>query len=221
MSPGRNPAWILVGILIAGPAIVLMAWVAGALPRSPAPGALLAAAAGCCIAGIWLARVLLTGAAVRKSEQAQQDQLQREALAMEVLMAQPLVQVKPARATLRLGEYAYGALQAGMQPIQDAAIQAPGGRGSKKIAFRSGETPDGSIPKSTLIATGELVISDQRVIFTSDAKTLAIALDQLMSVTKYSDGFAFEDGKSRYELLTAPGDARTAFAQALYKITQR
>jgi hypothetical protein len=59
------------------------------------------------------------------------------------------------------------------------------------------------------------------VIFTGDAKSFAIPLDQLMVVTKYTDGFAFEDGNSRYEVVTATTAERTAFAQALYKITQR
>jgi hypothetical protein len=221
MNAGRTAAWTLVGILVIAPLAVGAAWFAGATPRTlTAP----AVAWGCAIgwiAGGLIARSLLAGAAVQKRQEQQQAQLHREALAMEVLMAQPLVKVTPARATLRLGEYAYGATDAGLQPIQEAANKAPGGRGSKKIAFRTGATPDGALPKTTVIATGELVITDQRVIFTSEAKSFAIALDQLMAVTKYDDGFAFEDGKSSYEVLTPATPQRTAFAQALYKITQR
>ena len=221
MSPGRSSSWILVGILFLTPVLCLGAWLAGAMPPGLASSVLLAAGAISWGVGGWLTRLLVAGGAALKRQQEQQESEQREALAMEVLMAQPLTPIKPARASLRLGEYAYGAIEAGLQPINEAGTKTPGGRGSKKIVFRAGATPDGAVPKATVLATGELVITDQRVIFTADAKSFAIPLDQLMLVTKYTDGFGFEDGKSSYELVTAATAERTAFAQALYKITQR
>ena len=221
MSPGRTSSWILVGILFLTPVLCLGAWLAGTMPPGLASSVVLAAGAISWGVGGGLARILFAGGAALKRQREQQENAQREALAMEVLMAQPLTPIKPARATLRLGEYAYGAVEGGLQPINAAGAQTAGGRGSKKIVFRAGATPGGAMPKATVMATGELVITDQRVIFTGDAKSFAIPLDQLMAVTKYADGFGFEDEKFRYEVVTAAAAERTAFAQALYKITQR
>jgi hypothetical protein len=207
--------------LFAIPVVGLGAWLCGTWPRGLPAGALVVLFMFGWGIGGWRVRVLTAGAAVQQAQREQQEQEQRETLAMELLMAQPLTKINPARATLRQGEYAYGAIEGGLQPIVDAGTKVPGGRGSKKIVFRTGTTPDGAVSKVTVLATGELVITDQRVIFTGDTKSFAIALDQLMVVTRYSDGFGFDDGKSSYEVVTPETAGRTAFAQALYKITQR
>jgi len=68
------------------------------------------------------------------------------------------------------------------------------------------------------VASGELVITDKRVIFAGDKKSFAIPLPDLLSSTNYADGFGFSDNKNTYTLATNNDRERLVFAATLDKV---
>lgn len=212
MTASRIASWLLAGILFVVPLYWLGRWGVGSLPPSISTASV--------IAGIWvswgigggLVYWLITDSMRRLRKQEDVDEQ-----AMKILLAQPLVRVEPKRATLRLGEYAYGALEGKLQKIQPAGAKESG----RLTKTRTVNLPDRTIEKTIDVAAGELVITDQRVMFTGDHESFFIALENLATVTNYRDGFAFEDAKSSYTIVTGAGTDRATFALSLHKITNR
>ncbi len=50
------------------------------------------------------------------------------------------------------------------------------------------------------IATGELVVTDQRILFASARKSFAVPFQSLISFAKYDNGCSLSDGRSTYVL---------------------
>lgn len=145
-----------------------------------------------------------------------------EALALEHAMAQPLTQIKPQQALLKPDEKAYGAIAAQLMEEKtvgySAGTQGVSFKVAKGLTLRSSGTRAKAVKGVVAVANGELVITDKRVIFAGDRKSFAIANDDLLNTTNYSDGFGFTDGNKTYTLTTAKGSDHTMFAVAVHKV---
>lgn len=51
-----------------------------------------------------------------------------------------------------------------------------------------------AVNEALIVAAGELVVTDERVIFAGDHKSFALALDTLVNVSAYTNGFTLSDG---------------------------
>ena len=66
---------------------------------------------------------------------------------------------------------------------------------SKNVTVRQGGSTGTVVKGIVNVATGELVITDKRVIFAGDGKSFVIPLDDLINTTNFFDGFGFSDSK--------------------------
>jgi hypothetical protein len=133
-----------------------------------------------------------------------------------------LSEVKPSKALLKHGEKAFATVIANLEEIKTVGYSAGSAgvsvRVAKGVTIRSGGMKGGAIKELVSVASGELVITDKRVIFAGDLKSFAISLDDLISTTNFSDGFGFSDNKSTYTLITHNENDRMRFAVVIEKL---
>jgi hypothetical protein len=138
------------------------------------------------------------------------------------LLAAPLTEIRPAKALLKADEKAYGSVMASLQETKTVGYSA-GSTGmsvrvAKGVTLRTSGTRGKAIKGMVSVSSGELVITDKRVIFAGDKKSFAIPLGDLINTTNYNDGFGFSDSKTTYTLTTDDDKARMLFSIALNKI---
>jgi hypothetical protein len=88
----------------------------------------------------------------------------------------------------------------------------------KGVTLRSGGVGGGPIRKAVTVASGELVITDKRVLFAGDRKSFAISLEDLLSITPFTDGFGFSDGDTTRILVTGDTPTTQIFGSVLDKV---
>jgi len=145
-----------------------------------------------------------------------------KAQAIQELMARPLIEIKPSHALLKAGEKAYASAQAVLHELKTVGYKA-GSRGisvrvAKGVTLRSGSIRGHAVKGDIAVASGELVVTDQRVIFAGDRKSFVIPMAKLVNVTNYSDGFAFHEDKSNHVVEVQNDTDRTKFSVALQKV---
>ena len=91
-------------------------------------------------------------------------------------------------------------------------------RVAKGVTLRAGAIRGQAVKGMVSVASGELVITDKRVIFSGDKKSFAIPLQNLLNSTNYTDGFGFSDNKTTYTLTTKNDRERMLFVIALNKV---
>jgi hypothetical protein len=216
MSIGRMLSWAVAVIAILIPFNWIRLWVIGDIPKSSTltqfvSGTLILWAFGC-----GLAYFLIVSARGIKIRKAKDDQTMRE------LLAQPLTEIRPAQALLKSGEKAYGAVMASLQEVKTVGFSAGttgmSVRVAKGLTIRSSGTRGRAVKGVVNVASGELVITDKRVIFAGDRKSFSILLEDLLNVTNYTDGFGFNDNRSSYTLITNNERDRAVFAITLEKV---
>lgn len=141
---------------------------------------------------------------------------------LELFMTQPLQQVQPQTALLRPNEKAYATIQGELKETKTVGYSAGTAgvsvRVAKGVTLRTGGIKGGAMKGLVSVAAGELVITDQRIIFAGDRKSFAVANEDLLNTTNYADGFSFTDGKTTYTISTRSGKAHTTFAMVLHRI---
>jgi hypothetical protein len=148
----------------------------------------------------------------------------REEQEYQALLAAPLTEIQTSKAILKAGEKAYGAVMASWQEERTVGFSA-GTKGvsvrvAKGVTLRSSGTRGHAVKEVVGVSTGELVITNKRVIFSGDQKSFAIPLTSLLGTTHYSDGFGFSDNKRAYALKTHNKRDWTLFAVALNKVVR-
>lgn len=92
-------------------------------------------------------------------------------------------------------------------------------RVAKGVSLRSGSFRSHAVKGMVEVATGELVATNQRVIFAGDNKSFSIPLHKLINVTPYSDGVGLHDEHKNYLLGSGDGSlACKSFVVTLHKI---
>ncbi len=128
----------------------------------------------------------------------------------------------PRQALVRPGEVAYTAVEAHLQEVHTVGYETET-RGTSHPQLLGVGTNYRSTSTSTaqnqavLVASGELVVTDQRVIFAGDHKSFVLALDSLVSITAYTDGFRLSDGRATYTVLVYEPYQHSVFRITLQK----
>ena len=215
-SLGRSLSWALAAGLSIVPLNWIRLWFAGDIPKESTLSQFLIGTLICWgIAGAlgYFLVVSARGAKIRKASEEQE--LQR-------LLNAPLTEIRPSRALIKADEKAFGAVMASLQETQTVGYSA-GTTGmslrvAKGVTLRTSGSRGKAIKGMVAVASGELVITDKRVIFAGDRKSFAISLSDLLSATNYTDGFGFGDGKTTYTLITTDARSRMLFEVALHKV---
>ena len=216
MSIGRMFSWAIVALFAAVPFNWMRLWAVGDVPKDATltqfiVGALIfwGVAAGLGYFLVLSAR----GIKLRKA---------REEQAMQELLAQPLTEIRPAQALIKSDEKAYAAAMASLQEVQTVGFKAGTSgvsvRVAKGVTLRSSGTRGRAVKSMVSVASGELVITNKRVIFAGDRKSFAISLENLLNTTNYTDGFGFSDSKTTYTVITKNDRERQFFAVTLNKV---
>jgi hypothetical protein len=157
-----------------------------------------------------------------KSAKGTRIQRAKRALMLQELAARPLTPIRPTQALLQRGEVAYASLNATLSETQTVGYTAQSSgvsvRVMKGVRVHSGGTRGHAVKGVVAVASGELVITNLRVIFAGDAKSFSIQLPKLINVTNYSDGIAFHDDHKTYVLGSTNVPATDAFAITLQKV---
>ena len=220
MSLGRVFLWFVTGFCFLIPVNWIRLWIVGELPKNESVWSLLI---GFVI--LWgisggLGYYLIVSGRKAKLKAAQKKAEDAEIL--QEMMAQPLTGIKPRQAILKSGEKAYGSVAARLQEVQTVGYSAGTSgvsmRVAKGLTVRTGGVRAHAVKGAVIVASGELVITDKRVLFAGDKKSFDISRDNILNVTHYNDGFAFHDSKKTYTLLTENDRDRAAFGIAVEKI---
>ena len=150
---------------------------------------------------------------------------ERETRELEELLNKPLTEIRPSQALVKAGEKAYAAARGSLQESKTVGYSAGTSgvsvRVAKGVTLRASGTRGKAVKGLVNIASGELVITDKRVVFAGDRKSFVIALEDLVNTTNYSDGFGFSDGKSTYTITTENDRERLIFGATMEKVLRR
>lgn len=216
MSLGQVFGWVLIAFFALPPIGWVVQSLTNSLPPGNSPGAALLSAviSWGIAAGIWylLKRARLSSALRR----------QREQLAVQEMLAAPLTEIKPRQVLLKGDEKAYAAVQASLQEMKTLGFKA-GTTGvsirvARGVTLRSAGTRGQAVKGMVAVASGELALTDRRIVFAGDLKSFAINLDDLISITPYDDGFGFGDSRSTHTVRMSPGKEHLLFKIALDKV---
>ncbi len=133
-----------------------------------------------------------------------------------------LPSIKPASAILKAGETAYVEASSMLMETRFGGFVG-GSRGvsvhvAKGLTLRAGAFKGHKVEHIVVAARGHLLITSQRVIFAGDQKSFAVALDKLINITRYRDGFTFNDGSKSHNVLVPNIRERTVFTAILDRI---
>lgn len=216
MSLGRIVAWGLSALLAFIPLNWIRLWVIGDIPKDATLTQFIIGTLICWALAGGLGYFLVVSARGIKRRKEQ------EAIALKQLQAQPLTEIRPSKALLKPSEKAYAAVLANLMEVQTVGYSAGTAGVSVRIAkgltVRTGGIRGKAEKGMVNVASGELVITDNRVLFSGDRKSFDIPLGKLLNATNYSDGFGFSDNKKTYTLTTANEADRVKFAVTLEKM---
>ena len=216
MSVGRMFSWAVAVFAAFIPLNWIRLWAAGDIPKDSTLIQLSVGILVCWGFAAGLSYFLVVSARGIKLRKTKDEQ------AMQQLLAQPLTEIRPSHALLKTSEKAYGAVMASLQETQTVGYSAGTSgvsvRVAKGVTLRTSGTRGKAVKGMVSVASGELVITDKRLVFSGDRKSFAIQLDDLLNTTSYTDGFGFSDGKTTYTLITTDDRDRMHFGIALNKV---
>ncbi|KRC20859.1 hypothetical protein [Acidovorax sp. Root217] len=219
MGVGRFFSWVIVVILALVPVNWLRLWLQGEIPPS---ATLLQAVIGVALCwgiagalGFFLV-VSARGIRIRKA---------REQQALVRLQEQPLTPMVPRQALVRPGEVAYAAVEAGLREVHTVGYETETAGTSHPQLFGVGTNHHSNatsmaVNEALIVATGELVVTDERVIFAGDHKSFVLALNALVNISAYTNGFTLSDGRATHTVVIADPYQHTVFRITLQKALQ-
>ena len=150
------------------------------------------------------------------------DPLTGDQLKLANIRAGRLEAVKPSEALLRPGETAYATVRAKLYAQQTVGYRAAG-RGvsikvMKGLTFRSGGGRAAQQKQIVEIAAGELVVTDQRIIFAGDRKSFEIPFAKLINYHQLADGFTISSGATTHHLVCGRGPTTEIFGAVLHRL---
>ena len=217
MRWGRIVSWGFVALFALTPFNWLRLWLQGEFPQGATP---LEAAVG--VAICWGLASFGAFCTLRWARAAKRKQA-REQQAFAQLQDRPLTPMAPRQTLLRPGEVAYAAVEADLEEIHTVGYDTQTKGRSYRQVLGTG-TNHYSTSTSTernravTVATGELVVSSERVIFAGDHASFAMALGALVNVNAHTNGFVLSDGVSTRTLLIHDPHEYTVFRITLQKV---
>jgi hypothetical protein len=216
MTIGRLLAWCVVVFTATMPFNWARLWIVGDVPSGGSFSGFLTGTLICWGITGGLICFLIGSARGRKRMQA------AAAKAVQEIVNQPLTEIRPTQVLLKAGEKAYASVRASLHELKTLGFKA-GTRGisvrvAKGVTLRTSGSRGRAVKGSIRIASGELVVSDKRVIFAGDHKSFAIPLGSLVNVTTYSNGFGFHDERSTHVVTVESNNDRLVFDAVLNKV---
>lgn len=217
MGKGRMFSWAIVAVFVLVPFNWFRLWLQGEVP---ADATLLSLAAGTAFSwalGGALGFFLVVSARGIRARKAQEQR------AIEALRQQPLVSVTPRQALLQPGEVAFAAVRASLQEVHTVGYETRT-RGSSHDQILGTGTNHYStgiskaVNEALTVATGELVVTNTRVIFAGDHKSFVLGLNTLVSISPYSDGFTLSNGHTTHTVLVQDSYQHAVFQITLQKV---
>lgn len=202
MYVGKIIAWLFIAYMVYKPIGLVHLWIVSMTPPMSVIALVFCTIAYWTIAvAAWFARPVAIPYIYKKIRDWKANQLARKEynLTQKALLAEqekqkeldllnaPLTMVKPVHTFLKVNEIAYAAVMA------------------KLTQEKKGDS------------SGELVITDHRLIFSGEPKSFVLSLNSLISVTKYANGLRVSDGKVTYTLLFKDPAAVKSFGITLEK----
>ena len=137
-------------------------------------------------------------------------------------IAADLPSIKPTTAILKAGETAYVEASSMLMETKSGGFVG-GSRGvsvhvAKGLTLRAGAFKGHKVEHIVVVARGHLLITSQRIIFAGDQKSFAVNLDKLINITRYRDGFTFNDGSKSHNVLVPKPLERTVFTAILDRV---
>jgi hypothetical protein len=216
MSIGRIASWAFTVFIALVPINWIRIWVAGENPKDSTLTQFFVGTLICWAIAAGLAYFLIVSARGIKLRK------EREEKTLQNLLAAPLTAIQPKKALVKAGETAYASVASELQEVQTVGYSAGTSgvsvRVAKGVTLRTAGTRGKAVKGMVSVASGELVITDKRIIFAGDRKSFAISLEDILSTTNYTDGFGFSDSKTTYTLTTTDEPARLRFRVALEKV---
>ena len=216
MSIGRLLSWAFTVFIALIPINWIRLWATGDVPTEATLTQFLVGTTVCWGIAAGLGYFLVVSARGTKLRKAKEEQ------AMQQLLVSPLTEIRPSQALIKSGEKAYGSIAADLQEVQTVGFSAGTSgisvRVAKGVTLRTSGTRGKAVKGMVSVASGELVITDKRVVFAGDRKSFSIQLEDLLNTTNYTDGFGFNDNKTTYTLITKSANERMRFSIALTKV---
>lgn len=216
MGWGRMISWGFVALFALTPFNWLRLWLQGDLPPETTPLQALVGAAIC-----WSLAGFSAFCTQRFARAAKRRQV-REQQALAQLQEQPLTPMSPRQALLLPGEVAYAAVEAELEEVHTVG-QETRTRGSSYQQVLGMGTNHYSTSTTTarneavIVASGELVVTSERVIFAGDHTSFTMALRSLVNVNGHTRGFILSNGASTRTVLIRDEHQHTVFRITLQK----
>ena len=209
-------SWAFTVFLALVPFNWLRIWISGENPKDSTLTQFLVGTLICWTISAGLAYFLIVSARGIKLRKA------REEKAVQEMLAAPLTAIQPRKAIIKNGETAFAAVKAELQEVKTVGYSAGSSgvsvRVAKGVTLRTSGMRGKAVKEMVCVASGELVVTDCRIIFAGDRKSFTIPLDEVLSTTNYNDGFGISDSKVTYTLTTADESAKLKFSIALQKV---
>ena len=134
-------------------------------------------------------------------------------------MSAELPSIRPTSAILKAGEIAYAEANSMLMEAKSGGFVG-GSRGvsvhvAKGLTLRAGAFKGHKVEHIVVAARGHLVITSQRIIFAGDQKSFAVPIEKLINITRYRDGFTFNDGSKSHNVMVPNPTERTLFTAML------
>lgn len=171
--------------------------------------------------GFWERRALRKAALAEEARQRREER----AAKLERASSGPLATLEPRAALLRRNEVAHAAVAASLRELKTVGYRGRSSglsvRVAKGVTYRTGGHGGGAVRKVVETARGELVVTNQRVLFAGDLKSLAIRLEDLVSVTFHHRTVLLGTSRRTYELLVVWNEDLEVFRIILERLARQ
>ena len=148
-----------------------------------------------------------------------QQKLQETEKVQTLLQSGELPVVQTSKVLLKANEVARAAIHAALLELQTTGVSAGKSGATLKLnshlTVRTAATKGKAIKEDVTVSTGELVITDERIIFAGNNKSMSINLTSLIGYDIFSDGFSFSDDKKTYKFKTNNANKHDLFKLVL------
>lgn len=220
MYIGKTLTWFFIAYMVYKPIGIIHLWVVSMTPPMSVIALVFSTIAYWTIAIVsWLSMPVVLPYIYRILREKKAKQLalrEKDAIRKMELVAQarqeeqkildaPLIPITPAQTLLKSKETAYAAALADLHQEKTVGYTA-GSRGTsiriaKGLSFKIKGTRQQAIKGLVTISSGELVVTNERLIFSGTPKSFVLSLNSLISVTLYQDGLTVSDGKATHTLI--------------------
>lgn len=140
-------------------------------------------------------------------------------------IAAPLQPVSPTLALLKPREVAYATLNGQLKELKTTGWQSGTRGGSVRVAkgvyLRSSGTRGHAIKQMVVVSTGELVVTDKRLLFAGDKKSFTFNLSDLVTINPGFYELVVSNGRATHHVSVASRVELLVFVDRVHKLRER